>query len=153
MPKTLRYGPAISRRKGAFFLFPGRLEGTRVAPPGVGKRRPSYHYKSQAWSGPHYLYSQFVVYNGLCLTMAPLVGHDMDLRALSLPVLVLGTVGFLWDHVAFKYGWWIYHAVTQIRIWLVPLDDFNFFFFAPTAAVSIYLAACRWFGLPAPERP
>lgn len=95
---------------------------------------------------PMYLYSQLVTYNLMCcFLLAPAVAKEMNLTAMIMPVVFLLPVGFLWDCVALHYGWWDFHAITQIRIGPVPLDEFNFFFFAEPAALSIYLAYCRLF--------
>lgn len=101
-----------------------------------------------AWAtrhnGPAYLYSQLFLYNTICsLALAPWVGKDINLTGLAIPIGILSVVGFIWDYIGFKYGWWVYHAITQIYISVVPLDDFNFFLFAPTAAVSIYVLICK----------
>jgi hypothetical protein len=93
---------------------------------------------------PYYLYSQFILYNGLCsFLLAPFVAKRMNLLGLAAPIALLSIVGFIWDYIGFKYGWWVYHAITQIYVSVVPIDDFNFFLFAPTAGVSVYLMWCR----------
>ncbi len=95
---------------------------------------------------PMYLYSQLLVYNlCCCLLLAPFVAKDINLVAMLAPVFLLLPVGFLWDTVAIKYGWWTFHAITQIRIGTVPLDEFDFFFYAEPSAISIYLVYCRIF--------
>lgn len=102
-----------------------------------------------AANGPYYLYSQFVVFNGLCgVALAPFVARRINLWGAWAPVLVLGVVGYLWDHVAFTRGWWAYHAIAGLHVGIVPVDDFNFFLYAPPAACSIYLLVCRRFGSP-----
>lgn len=94
--------------------------------------------------GPFYLYSQFVVYNFLCtFLLAPFVARRMNLAGMLAPVFLLGTIGYLWDVAAFSKGWWAYHAITQIKVGIVPIDDFNFFLFAPPSAISIYICFCR----------
>jgi hypothetical protein len=98
---------------------------------------------------PFYLYSQLLVYNLVCcLLLAPLIAKEMNLLAMSVPILLLGTTGFFWDYYAIKYGWWQFHAVTKIYLNTVPLDEFNFFFYGPPSAIAIYLAFCRLFGVP-----
>ncbi len=100
-------------------------------------------------NGPHYLTSQLIVYNlATGILLAPYVAKHVNLIGVAAPVAVLGTIGFFWDYVAFKYGWWAYHAITQIKISIVPIDDFNFFLYAPTSAVSLYAAFCRLFRKP-----
>ncbi|MBI4052042.1 MAG: hypothetical protein HY400_06015 [Elusimicrobia bacterium] len=103
---------------------------------------------------PSYLYSQFIVYNLLTLALAPFIVRTIHLPALSVPIVLMGVVGFFWDHAAFKYNWWVYNTDTKIRFFFVPLDDFNFFIFAPSAAISIYINLCRLYKLPpAPSHP
>jgi len=98
---------------------------------------------------PSYLYSQLVTYDLLCcLVLAPIVARTINLLTLSAPILLLGTAGYFWDFFAVKYGWWAFHAVTQIKLWTVPLDEFNFFLFGPTSAISIYLTFCALLRLP-----
>jgi lycopene cyclase domain-containing protein len=97
-----------------------------------------------------YLHSQLFVFNTLCLLLAPLIISSMKLRGLLVAVGVLGAIGFVWDHLAFSFDWWIYAAVTGIRLGRVPIEDVNFYLMAPTAAISIYLAFRRLFSnLPA----
>lgn len=94
---------------------------------------------------PYYLHSMLATYNFLCcLLLAPFVAGEMNLFPLSVPILVLGTVGYLWDFFAIKYGWWAYLAITQIRLHGVTIEEFNYYCFAPVSAVSIYLAFCRF---------
>ncbi|MCB4757026.1 MAG: hypothetical protein LHV69_08400 [Elusimicrobia bacterium] len=95
-------------------------------------------------NGPHYLTSQLLTYNLICcLILAPFVARDINLVAMITPVLILGPTGYFWDFFALKFGWWDFHAITQIRIGPVPFDEFNFFFYAPPSAISIYLLYCR----------
>ncbi|MDE2290725.1 MAG: hypothetical protein KGL53_01475 [Elusimicrobia bacterium] len=98
---------------------------------------------------PYYVVSQLVVYNTLCgILLAPWAAPKVDVAALALPVAGLGILGFLWNYVGFKYGWWVYHATLGLNVSVEPVDDFNFFLFAPTAAVLVYHAACRLTGSP-----
>lgn len=102
-------------------------------------------------NGPHYLTSQLIVYNiACCLVLAPFVAKRINLYGAILPALCLGTLGYFWDYIAFTYGWWDYHAITQIRISIVPIDDFNFFLYAPPSAISIYLVVFRFFNRDSP---
>lgn len=100
-----------------------------------------YSYPSQ----PYYLYSQFIVYNLLGLIFTYKIGETMNIYPLSLSTIAMGILGFFWDYFAFKYNWWIYVAITNIKIKNVPIDDFNFYFFAPLAAISIYMFIARFF--------
>ena len=103
---------------------------------------------------PYYLYSQLVVYNLLiCGGLAPFVAQRIDLRGLAVSVSVMASLGYLWDVVAFLNGWWEYHAITGFRLGVVPLDDFDFFLFGPTAAVSIYELMPSLMSLPAKGDP
>jgi lycopene cyclase domain-containing protein len=112
-----------------------------------------------AWArraiGPWYLCSQILLYDlGLVLPLSGLLARSVDLRALLQATLVMTCIGYGWDHIGFAGDWWAYHASTDLWIGRVPFDDFNFFAFAPAAAVSIYLVLVRSFeraGLPASE--
>ncbi len=98
---------------------------------------------------PYYLTSQLVLYNLLCtLLLAPWVAKNINLPGLALPVGILTVVGYSWNWIGFKYGWWVYNATTQIYLSVVPIDDCNFYFFAPTAAVSLYVFICQIFKSP-----
>jgi len=100
-------------------------------------------------NNPNYLYSQLITYNLICcLMLAPLVAKDMNLIGMCIPIVLLLPTGYLWDFIALKYGWWDFHAITQIRVGPVPLDEFNFFFYAEPAAISIYLAYCKLLKVP-----
>ncbi|MFA6092250.1 MAG: hypothetical protein WCU88_01700 [Elusimicrobiota bacterium] len=101
-----------------------------------------------SWAyGPYYLLSQLVIYNFACsMLLAPKTASRMNLPALCVPIAGLGVVGYLWNYIGFKYGWWAYYATVRINVSVVPIDDFNFFFFAPTAAVSIYVFVCGLLG-------
>lgn len=103
------------------------------------------------WSrGPYYITSQIVLYNIACsMLLAPWTADRIDLKALGVPIVLLGIAGFAWDYVGFKYGWWAFHAVVGIKLLgVVHIDDFDFFCFAPPAAISIYIVFCRLFGSP-----
>jgi len=94
---------------------------------------------SHAAERPYYLYSQLLVYNVLvCGTLAPAVSHRIDFRGFAVATEVMAITGYVWDHLAFVRGWWEYHAITQLHLGLVPLDDVDFFLVAPAAAISIY---------------
>jgi lycopene cyclase domain-containing protein len=104
--------------------------------------------------GPYYLYSQLVLYNFFCsLLLAPFVAKEMNLIGMSFSILVLSLLGYGWDTVGFKYGWWTYYAVTGIAIGYVHIEEFNFFLFAPVSAVSIYIVFCRILKTPQYENP
>ncbi len=101
---------------------------------------------------PYYLYSQLLVYNlVVCGMLAPAVAHRIDFRGFAGTTQLMAIVGYMWDHVAFVGTWWEYHAITQLHLGLVPLDDIDFFLFAPAAAISIYEFA-RLAAVPAPAR-
>jgi len=109
----------------------------------VGLAWATWHHK------PAYLISQLVVYDLMCcLFLAPIVAGDMDLLALSVPVILVGSSGFGWDYFAIKHGWWVYHAVTRMSLLNVPIEEFNYYLFAPASAISIYLAFCQFFKVP-----
>lgn len=97
---------------------------------------------------PWYLYSQFVLYNGLCLILAPFIAKDLYIPAVFYPMISLGAVGFFWDYFAFQLDWWIYHAITNVRVFNIPVEDFNFYLLAPPAAISLYVLFCKLFKLP-----
>lgn len=98
--------------------------------------------------GPFYLLSQLITYNFLCcFCLAPFVARRINPVGQLAPSLILGTVGFFWDFYAMKVGLWQFHAIT-FRVLTVPIDEFNFFLYAPTSAASIYLVYCRVFQLP-----
>jgi hypothetical protein len=98
---------------------------------------------------PYYIYSQLILFNLVCsLFLAPFVAKEVNLVGVGLAVFVLGTMGFVWDTVGFTYGWWTYYAVTGVAIGKVHIDDFNFFMFAPTSAISIYILTCRMLKTP-----
>lgn len=100
-------------------------------------------------NGPYYLYSQLVLFNFACtLALAPFVADRINLVGLGLSIAALLTLGFGWDWVGFTKGWWTYFAVTGIKIGPVHFEEFNFFLFAPTAAVSVYALTCRLFKSP-----
>lgn len=102
----------------------------------IGLIRNSYH--------PSYLFSELVTFNLLCcLMLAPVVAKEINLGALLVPILGLTVTGFSWDFIAIRYGWWDYVTTTQIRIANVPLDEFVYYLYAPTSAVSIYVFFCR----------
>jgi lycopene cyclase domain-containing protein len=92
---------------------------------------------------PHYLTSMIVLYNlVVTLPLAPWVAPRVGLAGFVTSVLGMTTIGFLWDALAFRYHWWTYHAASGWTVWQIPVDDFDFFLFAPAAAVSIYVTLC-----------
>lgn len=99
-------------------------------------------------TAPWYLYSQFVLYNGISLALAMFVAKDVSIPGFLASTVGLGIVGFIWDYFAFKYGWWIYHAITGVKILNIPVEDINFYMMAPTAAITLYLLLCRLFHRP-----
>lgn len=96
---------------------------------------------------PYYLYSQFALYNALCFVLAFPIAKHMRLSGVLGSVLVLGAIGYGWDFLAFRYGWWVYNAITGVKINGIPIEDVNFYLLAPTAAISLYVGLCRVFKL------
>lgn len=94
---------------------------------------------------PHYLVSQLVLYNGLNVLLSSVTAPVISTSGVALSVAVLGTIGFCWDYLAFRYGWWRYNATTGVRIFRIPIEDVNFYLMAPTAAISLYVTLCRRF--------
>lgn len=92
---------------------------------------------------PHYLFSQLVLYNGLSFLLSPFTSRHLNIGGLLGSIAVLGAIGFTWDFLAFRFGWWAYNATIGIRILRIPIEDVNFYLMAPTAAVSLYVALCR----------
>ena len=94
---------------------------------------------SQQNRPPAYLISQLVLYNGLTLVLGFRVAARVKRPALLGAVAAMTGIGFFWNWFAFTRGWWSYHAVLG---WFfpprVPVDDWNFFLFAPAAAVVLY---------------
>jgi hypothetical protein len=87
----------------------------------------------------YYLISQLVLFNGLTLILWWVPRARFLVGPTSLAVLGMTVIGFAWNWLAFTQGWWTYHAVLG---WMfpprVPVDDWNFFIFAPLAAISLY---------------
>lgn len=90
-------------------------------------------------SPPYFLYSQFLVFNLISFWGMKSIAPKINLTAILFCVVCLTVIGFVWDFFAFKYGWWDYLAITQIKVLKIPIDDFNFYLFAPFAAVTIYI--------------
>ena len=95
---------------------------------------------------PHYLVSQLVLYNGLNILLSPATAPIISASGVVLSVAVLGTIGFCWDYLAFRYGWWRYNATTGVKIFRIPIEDVNFYLMAPTAAISLYVTLSRRLG-------
>jgi len=93
---------------------------------------------------PAYLASQIVLYNGLCFLLWPKTRDRILFGPALATVGLMLAIGFFWDWLAFTRGWWEYHAVLG---WYwpprVPVDDWNFYFSAPLAAISCYEAFRR----------
>lgn len=96
-----------------------------------------------------YLVSQLLLFNGLTLALWWRPRARFFLWPAALAVLGMALIGFFWNWLAFTQGWWSYHAILG---WMfpprVPVDDWNFFLFAPLAAISLY----GWFGPQEPPR-
>lgn len=89
---------------------------------------------------PYYLLSQVVLYNCIVtLPLCPVVSRRVSVQGFVTCVGIMATIGAIWDQCCYG-NWWTYHAATPYQVLGVPLDDLNFFVFAPTAALSIYLA-------------
>jgi len=88
---------------------------------------------------PYYLISQIILYNGLAAGLWPWTHGRIGARPALLATAVMTGIGFFWNWLAFTQGWWSYHAVLG---WMwpaaVPVDDWNFYIFAPLAAISLY---------------
>ena len=95
---------------------------------------------------PFYLYSQLVLYNGLSFVLAPFSASRVNIKGLLISALTLGAVGSVWDYFAFRYAWWVYYAITNVKVAGVPVEDVNFYLMAPAAAIALYVALCRMFG-------
>lgn len=103
---------------------------------------------ARTWPGqPYYLMSLIVLYNGLVtLPLAPWAAGRIGMTGFALSTTGMATIGMVWDVFAFRSAWWTYHAGTGIMVAGIPLDDFDFFLFAPAAAISIYVCAVSAFG-------
>lgn len=88
---------------------------------------------------PAYILSQVVLYNGLALLLWPVAGPRFHLPGLLVTIAILAAIGFIWNYVGFTQRLWWYTAVLGWN-WpkAVPVDDWNFYIFAPLAAVSLY---------------
>lgn len=101
----------------------------------------AFYYKQ---GSPNYLFSQLALFNfatSLCIVF--FVAKHINLIGLALSVGVLSAVGFVWDAIGLYKGWWVYYAVSGINIGIVPIEEINFYLFAPTGAVSLYVLVCR----------
>ncbi|MCD4814368.1 hypothetical protein K8S19_11835 [bacterium] len=93
----------------------------------------------QFQKNPFYIISQLVLFNGLSIGIWFFQKRRVILKAAWLTVVVMTVIGFFWNWIAFTQTWWSYHATLG---WMfppgVPVDDWNFFIFAPLAAMSLY---------------
>ncbi len=89
---------------------------------------------------PAYILSQVVLYNGLALLLWPVAGPKFHLPGLLVTIVILTAVGVFWNYVGFTQRLWWYTAVLGWN-WpkAVPVDDWNFYIFAPLAAISLYI--------------
>lgn len=96
-------------------------------------------YLRQNGKIPWYVLSQVVLFNGLSIGLWFRASSRVLARPAALTVAVLTVIGFFWNWLAFTQTWWAYHATLG---WMfppqVPVDDWNFFIFAPLAAASLY---------------
>ncbi|MEW6515762.1 MAG: lycopene cyclase domain-containing protein [candidate division FCPU426 bacterium] len=87
----------------------------------------------------YYLISQLALFNALTLVLWWIPRARFLLGPATVGVLGMTCIGFFWNWLAFTQGWWAYHATLG---WMfpprVPIDDWNFFLFAPLAAISLY---------------
>jgi hypothetical protein len=87
----------------------------------------------------YYLISQVVLFNGLTLILWWVPRARFFVWPAALAVLGMTVIGFAWNWLAFTQGWWTYYAILG---WMfpprVPVDDWNFYIFAPLAAISLY---------------
>ncbi|HRY29245.1 MAG TPA: lycopene cyclase domain-containing protein [Elusimicrobiota bacterium] len=93
---------------------------------------------------PYYLYSHFIVYNGLAIVLCEAVWRYVNPRAMALITGFMFLVGLIWDYFAFKYDWWIYNPIMGIKFWGIPVEDVNFYLYAPPAGLSLYLLAVKY---------
>lgn len=88
---------------------------------------------------PFYIISQIVLFNGLSIGVGLMKKQYIILKGAWFSVLIMSIIGFFWNWIAFTQTWWSYHATLG---WFlpthVPVDDWNFFVFAPLAAISLY---------------
>lgn len=95
----------------------------------------------QQGARPWYLISQLPLFNGLSLGLWRKVQKRVLLAPVLLTVAGMAAIGFFWNWLAFTQGWWQYHAILG---WMwppqVPIDDWNFYLFAPLSAIFIYTA-------------
>lgn len=90
-------------------------------------------------SRPYYLLSQLVLYNVIvAVPLSGVASRRASATGLLVAVGGMALIGIGWDLAAYG-SWWTYHANTGIFLGGVPLDDVNFFLFAPAAAVSVYV--------------
>jgi lycopene cyclase domain-containing protein len=88
---------------------------------------------------PIYIISQLGLYNGLSLGFWPWGGSKVEARSALFSIAIMTVIGFLWNWLGFTQTWWFYHATLGWE-WpaQVPVDDWNFYLFAPLAAISLY---------------
>jgi hypothetical protein len=92
---------------------------------------------------PFYLISQLALYNTLCLVLALFTSASLKMSGLVATIALLGSVGFVWDYLAFTRDWWIYTATMGLKWGPVPVEDINFYVLAPTAAILLYVFFCN----------
>lgn len=88
---------------------------------------------------PWYIISQVILFNGLSIGLWFRKTHRLAANPALLAIFGMTIIGFFWNWIAFTKNWWSYHAVLGWHFPpQVPVDDWNFFIFAPLAAVSLY---------------
>lgn len=94
---------------------------------------------------PYYLWSLMIVYNAVAIVLYEFVWRLMNQRVVAWITAVMFVVGFVWDYFAFKYDWWIYNPIMGVKILNIPIEDVNFYLYAPAAGLFLYLLALRQF--------
>jgi hypothetical protein len=100
------------------------------------------HYRAEK---PYYIWSLLIVYNALAIVLYEAVWKIMNQRLVAWITGVMFAVGFVWDYFAFKYDWWIYNPIMGIKVLNIPIEDVNFYLYAPAAGLFLYLLAVRHF--------
>jgi hypothetical protein len=102
----------------------------------------AFYYRDEK---PYYIYSLLLVYNGLALALCEAVWRYIHPRPLFVLTALLFVIGLVWDYFAFRYDWWIYNPIMGLKFWGIPVEDVDFYLYAPPAGLSLYLLAVRHF--------